>query len=338
MIRKVFASNILKGAVLAAAGMMVAGFAQAETLRLSTLMKPGSAGVIAAEHMASEINKRTNGRVQIDVYPASQLGDWTEVHELVSQGAVDMAIQPLSTSFDKRLAISWFPYSVTTYESAEKAMTKGGYIDAMVDDIISDQDMKLLGVFGDGMGGAGFVKAVPDASNPDTDRDLKIRIWPGGTTHRHMMERLGFSTVTVPWAELYTGMQVGVVDGQIGGTPQLLIDNFKDITKTWVQYNDHFEAAWIFINKNSFDGLSPEDQQALVDISQEVTHARFAEVKAADEKFLQEMRDAGIDVVTFSDAELEKLASVVRQDVWPTIADEIGADTLDVLRKNVGMN
>ncbi len=61
-------------------------------------------------------------------------------------------------------------------------------------------------------------------------------------------------------------------------------------------------------------------------------------VKAADEKFLQEMRDAGIDVVTFSDAELEKLASVVRQDVWPTIADEIGADTLDVLRKNVGMN
>jgi TRAP-type C4-dicarboxylate transport system substrate-binding protein len=336
MIRKAVTNQLLKIAVAAVTTVLATSLVHAESLRLSTLAKPGSAAAAAAEKLAKEVKERTDGRVDIQVYPASQLGDWTEVHELVSQGALDMALQPLSSSFDKRLAISWFPYSVTTYASAQKAMTKGGYIDGLVDDIIKDENLKLLGVFGDGMGGAGFIKDIPDPANPDVKRDLKIRIWPGGTTHRYMMERFGFSTVTVPWADLYTGMQVGVVDGQIGGTPQLLIDNFKDITKTWVQYNDHFEANWIFINRDTFDGLSPEDQQALIDVSQEITIERFKQVEADDQKFLQEMRDAGIKVVTFDDAQLEHLADTVRKDVWPQIADEIGQDTLDRLRKAVG--
>ena len=323
---------------LVAAGLLFGASAHAETLRLSTLAKPDSDGGIAAAKFAEEVGKRTNGELEVKVYPASQLGDWTEVHEQVMQGAVDMAMQPLSTSFDSRLAITWFPYTMTTYESAEAAMTSGGYIHQIVDDIIAGQNLTLLGVFGEGMGGAGFTKAIDDPVNPDVKRNIKIRVWPGGTTHQALMERLGYNTATVPWAELYTGMQTGVVDGQIGGTPEMALENFKDITDTWIQYNDHFEAAWFFINRERYESLSEEHQKVLLDVAQEITRDRFEQVREADAKFLQVLRDAGVNVVTFDDATLEKLAAVARADVWPDIQGEIGEETMAKLRSALGLN
>lgn len=331
--------GMLAGAAAALAVVAFAGMAEAAdvTLRLSTLDKPGSDGALAAEEMAKRVLKRTDGRVEIKVYPASQLGDWVEVHDQVAAGAVDLAMQPLATTSDQRLAIGWFPYTFPTYSSAEKAMSKGGFVDEIVDEIIAEQGMKLLGIFGVGMGGAGFAKPVEDPGNPDLKRGLKVRVWPGGTTHRHMMERFGFGVATVPWAELFTAMQTGVVDGQIGGTAEMTYDNLRDVTKTWVQYNDHFECNWIFMNLKKFKSLKKDDQQAIVEVAQEITKERFAQLKVRDAEHLNRLKDAGVEVVTFTDDELEKLAAVVRKDVWPKIAGELGDDVYARLKAAVGV-
>src|SRR3546814_6084622 len=105
-------------------------------------------------------------------------------------------------------------------------------------DILDRQDTGLLGVYGAGMGGAGVTKAVPSPRDPNVQRNMKLRIWPGGETHRVLMERFGFSTAPLPWAELYTGMQTGIVDGVIGGTAENQYESFKDVTKMWIQYNE----------------------------------------------------------------------------------------------------
>ena len=139
-------------------------------------------------------------------------------------------------------------------------------------------------------------------------------------------------------ALVYTGLQTGVVDGQIGGTPEMALDNFKDVTKTWIQYNDHFEPAWFFVNRGLFESMPEADQQALIDAAQEVTKERFAEVEKADQAFLQQMRDAGIEVVAFDDATLEAFAHVTREEVWPPIEGEVGEDVMGRLRAALQQN
>lgn len=313
-------------------------FAATTTLRLSTLDKPGSDGALAAEALAQRVAERTDGRVVINVYPASQLGDWVEVHDQVATGSVDIAMQPLATTSDRRLAIGWFPYTFPTYDAVEEAMSKGGFVDEVVDEIIGEQGMTLLGIFGVGMGGAGFAQAFDNPADPDANRNMKVRVWPGGVTHRHMMERFGFSVATIPWAELFTGMQTGVVDGQIGGTAEMTYDNLKEVTKYWVQYNDHFECNWIFMNQKRFESLDPADQQVLIDVAQEITKERFAELRVRDAEHLQRLQDYGVEVVTLSDEELEVLAQAVREDVWPKISSELGDDIYNRLRVAVGMD
>jgi len=141
----------------------------------------------------------------------------------------------------------------------------------------------------------------------------------------------------VPWAEVYTARQTGVVDGQIGGTPELEVENFKDITKMWIQYNDHFEPTWLFINRDRYDSLSEEDQKVLLDVAQDMSNARFKEMKAADERYLQELRDAGAEVVVLSDEELANFAKVARSEVWPEIEDEVGEEVMTKLKTELGL-
>lgn len=330
---------LVAGIALGASGA-VFGEAAAETLRLSTLAQPDSDGARAANHFAELVSERSGGELTIRVFPASQLGDWTEVYEQVADGAIDMAMQPLSTASDRSLAITWFPFSFIDYDTARDSLRPGGPVFSIVETALDRQGLTPFGVFGKGMGGVVFAtdQEIADPGNVDMERNLRVRVWPGGTTHRVMLDTWGFQTTSLPWAELYTGLQTGVADGAIGGTPEMTLENFADIAKTWVQYNDHFEMDWIFINSDRLERLSAEHQQILRDAAVEVANQRFVDVAAADQAAMDRMREMGINVIEFDTDTLQSIADRVRADVWPLIEDEIGAEAMATLRGALGLD
>lgn len=321
---------------LAAASILISSSALAETtLRFSHLGKPHSEQDEFVQEFAQQVEQRTEGRVKIKVYPASQLGDWTEVQEHLMQGAVDMAMQPLSPKFDKTFALAWFPYAVEDYQTAGKAFFKDGYMFEIIDKAVKKTGISMLGAYFQGMGGAGFVKEVPEPRNPDAQQNMKVRVWPGGTTHRALLERLGYKTTPLPWSELYTAQQTGIVDGAIGGTPLNQVESFLDITKTWIQLNDHAEVVWLLINSDRLDSLSEQDQKILAEISNELTSKRLSSVEESELAALNKLREQGVNVVTFSPEEMANIVSIVRKDVWPKIADEIGEEAMKALQDNL---
>ncbi|MEL0628837.1 TRAP transporter substrate-binding protein DctP [Psychromonas aquatilis] len=309
----------------------------ATTLRLTHFFKADSQAGKAASEFAEKVEEQSDGRIKIKVYPSSQLGDWVETHTLLMQGAIDIGLQPLSTNFDPRLAIAWFPYIAPTYEAAEKAYNKDGFAYKTVQKIIEPQNLQLLGVFADGMGGAGFTKEIKNPENPNEKHNSRIRVWPGGTTHQVLMQKLGYQVATLPWAELYTGMQTGVIDGQIGGSPELANSNFKDINKFWIQYNDHLELAWFVMNSAKLQSLPAEDQEIIKNVANAISTHRFQTVKDSDKEQLDIMRENGTTVVTFTDQELETLAEFTRTQVWPLIGEELGDDVMKDIKIGLGI-
>jgi TRAP-type C4-dicarboxylate transport system substrate-binding protein len=338
-IRRAASYVLFAGIALGASGAPF-NEAAAQTLRLSTLAQPDSDGARAANRFAELVSQRSGGKLTVRVFPASQLGDWTEVYEQVADGAIDMAMQPLSTASDRSLAITWFPFSFIDYDTARDSLAPGGPVFTIVETALGKQGLTPLGVFGKGMGGVVFAtdKEIADPGNVNMERNLRVRVWPGGTTHRVMLDTWGFQTTTLPWAELYTGLQTGVADGAIGGTPEMALENFADIAKTWVQYNDHFEMDWIFINSNRLAGLSAEHQQILSDAAVEIANQRFVDVAAADQAAMNRMREMGVTVVEFDTATLQSIADRVRSDIWPQIEDEIGAEAMATLRTALGLD
>jgi TRAP-type C4-dicarboxylate transport system substrate-binding protein len=98
--------------------IMIAPSEAAETLKIRM------AGQSPLEHQATihqmkfakEIEEATDGRIQIKVYPANQLGDYIQVYEEVIKGSIEMALISVPSQFDQRLEITYFPYMVENYD------------------------------------------------------------------------------------------------------------------------------------------------------------------------------------------------------------------------------
>lgn len=306
------------------------------TLRLSHLSPPDSDMDNWAKQFADRVSTATDGRVEVRIFPASQLGDWEEVYEQLAQGSVDLAIQSVSTKFDSRLALTWFPYTAVDYDSAKEAWNTGGFLFNIVDDLVEPQGINLLAPYAFGLGGVAVGKPVADPKNPDADNsNLKIRVWPSGVgTHKPLLERLGYSTTTMPWAELYTGVQTGVIDGMIGGVPENAVRDWNGVVDTWLQLNDHFEINWLLGSAFSMANLSEDDRAAISKVAADLATERFDAVEAADNGYLQQLRDAGVTVVTYSKDEMERMASAVRTDAWPKMKPEIGDELYELIQSH----
>lgn len=333
---KTLANLSVSTAALAVATLgLTAGSAVAETYRLAATSQPGAEDILDAERFADEVREKTDGRVDIKVYPSSQLGDYVQVFESMSRGGIDMALQAIPSSADQRMSLLTFPMAIEGYDSAKQAFAPGGYMFDLVDQVVTEHNVKLIGSWGRGMAGGAFSVDVENATDPDADHDEKVRVWPGGNTHYALMERLGYNPATVPWAELYTALQTGVVDGYVGSSPTSAVDNFLDVVETWVNFQDHFTMAFFIMNEEAWSGLSAEDQQVITEVASEISAERFDDVREADQAAIDELEANGAKIVTFTDEERQQMIAAVREDVWPELEDEIGSELLNGLMEAV---
>ena len=203
-----------------------------------------------------------------------------------------------------------------------------------MDDLVKPQQINVLAPYAFGLGGMAVGKPVEDPKNPDADHSaLKIRVWPSGVpTHKPTLERLGYSTTTMPWAELYTGVQTGVIDGMVGGVPENAVRDWNGVVNTWLQINDHFEINWLLGSAMSMSNLSDQDREIILSIAKDLATERFNAVEAADNAYLDQLRESGVTVVTFTREEIDVLADAVRKDAWPEMKDEIGDELYELIQ------
>ena len=329
------AAGLLLGA-LASVGPSVA---QEHTFRWSHYEPVGSIVDTLTNDITKEIEERSEGRLKFNVFPASQLGDWTEVSDQVARGVVDFATQPVSTSYDPRLQVRVLPYSVMNYEEVEAAyFGEDPYLFNLMSEMMADGGLKALAVVAQGFGGASFRECPEgDLFDLSVDRGLKMRFPPGNQAWEKMIETLGYSPTPVPWGELYLALQTGLVDAQAGGHPYSTYSAFRDVTDCWVQFNTHFQNSFVFANRATWEGLSAEDQALIAEVTQRHALAALDAAKGEDEKYMAEMEAAGITVIVPTDEQLASVAAVVRQEVWPVMENVIGPEIMALMREKAGI-
>ena len=80
------------------------------TLRYSTMQNKDHISYQVALNIKQAVEEKTEGRVLIDIYPANQLGDWSQVYDELMMGSIDMAHSSVPETYDARTAVGYFPY------------------------------------------------------------------------------------------------------------------------------------------------------------------------------------------------------------------------------------
>ena len=320
---------------------------------LTGLLAIGSASALAAdvtirmagqypeEHQATKaqyafkerIEEATDGRIEVRVFPSNQLGDYTQVYEELRRGTLEMGLISVPSQFDPRLELGYLHYVAQDYDEAREVYAPGSYMFETVSGIHAGLGVKFLGFHVDGFGGLGLTKlpSTGDIRDVKSDKDILLRV-PPIDVFRVTADDQGFQTVSVPYAELPTALQTGVADGWSGGPPLLNYQQFRDVISYFLVNNNFFENASWLVSAQFFEGLSPEDQELIESVANELSLASFDASEQGDEEGLRLLEEAGVEVIRLSDEELQQWANQARTVTWPKLTDSLGEEIIKGLQ------
>ncbi|WP_394121283.1 TRAP transporter substrate-binding protein DctP [Planococcus donghaensis] len=285
---------------------------------------------VSAKEFVSDISDETEGRVNIDIYDNSQLGDYQLVQESVSTGEIEMQLATLGTNVDPTLQVAIAPYLVTNWEEAKQLYnSEGGMLNNYLSEQLEKQNIKLLAVYPQYFGSLFLAKEAEDPKDPNVSKDLKIRV-PAMKSFEEFGKGIGFIVTPLPASEMFTSLQTGVVDGVLGGGTELYYNQLSELGKYVLPINTHFEAHYLTVNKEAFEGLSAEDQESMLNVAKEFEKDAFIQAEEEQNKYNELIEQEGVEVIELTDAEIKVFAEKVRQDVWPLIENEYGTIFQDV--------
>jgi TRAP-type C4-dicarboxylate transport system substrate-binding protein len=272
----------------------------------------------------------TNNKYDIKVFPANQLGDYTQIYEEVIRGSIDMALITVPSQFDKRLEITFFPYLTDDFSDLPKRFSQDGFIFKTVDKLNWDLGIKLLGFSIEGIAGIGSSKPALEPTNPAVGKGFLMRSPPLDVIKLGIMG-LGFQTMSLPYAEVYSALQTGIVDGYEVGPIMIAYLNYQEITKYYYQYFNYVECNQWLINKKVWEELTPEEQKIMLEIVYDLQNKSIEMSEDLEIEYVKKWKDEGVEVVQFTKEEQSKLANHIRQTVWPQLKDQLGDDVYNGL-------
>ena len=308
-----------------AAGIVFSGLAQATELKISHVRPQDATIDVEIRAFAEAVKAATGGDLTVKVFAASALGDYTTVQERISVGAVDMAVQPAATGADRRMQISSFPYLAENWQQARKLYGPGGIVSTAMEELYAKQDITMLAAYPVYFGGVSLNTAAVEPGNPDAAKGIKVRV-PGIKSFQRLAETIGYIPAPIPFSEAFTAVQTGVVDGVIGSGAEGYYASFRDVTKTYIPANTHFEVWYMIINSDTLANLDADDRAALLAAAKEFAATRWDVAEADQARNEQKLAGLGATIVPLDEAQLAAHAAKVRAKVWPEILKDVGED------------
>ncbi|MFT5707275.1 MAG: TRAP-type C4-dicarboxylate transport system substrate-binding protein [Oceanospirillaceae bacterium] len=306
-------------------GVLLSPVIQAVELKLSHVRPQGAIVDVDAKELAKMVAAATSDNVKIKIFAASSLGDYTTVQERISVGAVQMAIQPPATAADRRMAISSFPSLAKNWTHAQEIYGPNGIVAETMEGLYAKQGITMLAAYPVYFGGIALNRAAVSPGDPNVAKGIKVRV-PGIKSFQMLADKTGYIAAPIPFSDAFTAVQTGVVDGVIGSGAEGYYASFRDVTKTYIPANTHFEVWYLIINTESFEELNKADQEAFKTVAADFSKKRWENAESDQGQFVQKLADNGATIAVLTDVQLGAMADKVRKDVWPIILDDVGKE------------
>ena len=286
---------------------------------------------VAARIFKDYVEKATNGDIIVTTYPASQLGGEREQAEGVQMGTIEMAALstgPIPGMYPEIMLLD-LPFIFPDMESAH-ALLDGPYLQRTADDMLKKTGtMRLLGFFENGF--RCFTGNRP-LTKPADFKGMKFRLMEN-PMHQAMVKSLGGIPSTIPFAEVYTALAQGVVDGQENPLSLIYSMRFYEVQKHMILDQHVYNPYLVLINNDFFMNL-PENYRKIIEDGSRVfiEEERKLNVIQSNEG-LEYMKSQGMSVVVpspevlkeFKDSTMETHA-ILRKRFGDKLVDDFLAD------------
>ncbi len=281
-------------ALLASAAFAGSAVACEITLRSSDTHPAGYPTVAAVEHMGMLLKERSGDRICIEVFPSAQLGEERDTIDQTKFGVIDLnrvSMGPFNNIIEETKVVS-LPFIFRGTDHMHRVM------DGPVGDEIlaAFEPHGFVGLaYYDGGSRSFYNRERPIRSIEDM-AGLKIRVMQSDV-FVDMMLAMGANATPMPFGEVYSSIQTGVIDGAENNWPSYESTGHYEVAGYYT-LNEHLIVPEVLVmSKISWDKLTPEDQELVrqaakdsIPVNRELWAAREAESEA-------KVRAAGVEII-----------------------------------------
>lgn len=308
MIRKTLWTRATRVASFAAL-LLIAGMAMAGSPKVAKLTHSLSAKShyqVGAEKFKELVESRTGGGIEIEIYPAAQLGAERDSFEGLSMGIIEFAIGTsslLGQTYQIHTDVFALPWLYANSEQMFKLLDSD--VGKNIYASSKPHGIEVLTCYASGF--RQLSNSVRPVNTIEDVKGLKIRT-PEAAVYVNTMEAIGASPTPLAWSEVFSALQTGVVDGQETPMSVFLSDNLGEVQK-YFAFTNYMVDPIIFAVSNNFMGqLSPEEQKIVRDSAYEAALHERAFIDDLEQKGVAIMEKEYGVAVTYPDPEAFKKA------------------------------
>tara|TARA_R110002020_G_scaffold19062_2_gene66277 strand:+ start:4085 stop:5071 length:987 start_codon:yes stop_codon:yes gene_type:complete len=285
----------LTGVLLATAAMVMTATACETTLKSSDTHPDGYPTVEAVKAMGKMLEERTGGKLCVEVYHSAQLGEEKDTIEQTQFGAIDLnrvSLGPFNNIIEETQVPS-LPYIFRSVDHMHKVMD--GPIGQEILDAFAAHD--LIGLaFYDG-GSRSFYNSEKPITSMEDLKGMKFRVMQSDM-FVDMVSALGANATPLPYGEVYSSIQTGVIDGAENNWPSYDTSGHFEVAKYYTLDQHLIVPEVLVMSKKSWDKLSAEEQEAVRQAAKDSVPLMRELWVAQEKKSEDKVRAAGVEIVT----------------------------------------
>ena len=284
------------------------------------------------------VEEKTNGDIDVQIFPNELLGATAQAVELAQTGAVDLVIGGLGTleAFNSSYTVLNLPYIMDSTEHYHEVMNDEEIIGPVYE---STRQSGFVGLTWFDAGVRNIYTTKKPIMEPDDLKGLKIRVQTSPTNVK-MLQALGASPTPMSFGEVYTGLQQNVIDGAENNELALINNKHGEVAKHY-SYNMHAMLPDILIASTSLldNKLTKEEAQIVMEAADYANkfEVELWEDAAADAKAKAE--EMGVqfyypDIKPFQEKMKDLHAEYTKDEDMKAVYDKIRAKGDEILAKN----
>lgn len=310
-------------------GVAVPALAQQKiTLRLGHDQVTGHTYHRAALHFAKRVNEESGGEIEVRVMPGAQLGTETSMLDGLKSGNIDMSVSTTAnaSSFVKKYGILSVSYLFADDKHFVRALNDAQFL-KLFDDMTSEANpgFRRVGLITPGArhyySNKGPVATIEDL------KQIKMRVMASPVESK-VWGTLGTSPLAIPFGELYTGMQTGLVQSAENSPGSYALNKHNEVAKYFSLTGHQWPISGIFMSDITWKKLSDKHKAVFAKVGGEISSFSVKDAVESDGKILEDMQaKGGVQVNKVDTAPFVAKLSALQDD----IAKELG--TVDLLAR-----
>ena len=269
--------------------------------------------------------KLSNGEIEVQIFPNSQLGGELEMVSQVRLGTLDMVMagSGIVAAIEPTFSVTELPFIWKSREQAWKVLN--GPIGDKMFALLEPKGIKPLswGVWDM----RGFLTVGFDVAKPDDLKGKKIRVIENPLYVR-TIRAYGGNPVPMAWPEVYSALQQKTIDGVETNYHGMSDSKLYEVAKS-LAVSDHIWTATVFmINKKKFESLSPKLQEVVTKAAKAAGETMFVNAGKANADAIALMEKNGVKIVHPDRVDFEKAVDPVHK----YFANLVGADLLEEVK------